>query len=87
MLTIFDELRTSPAVMVNWRMLGRVLGLLDPELEKIRKHSPDLRKRCYAVLRMSFEIYKGNEEFYRDILMRYMNALQRIGCPRIAGEF
>lgn len=86
MLTVFDELRTSPAVMVNWRMLGRVLGLLDPELEKIQNHSPDLRKRCYAVLRMAFEIYRANEEFYRDILLRYIAALQRIGCPRIAAS-
>lgn len=85
-MVIFDELRLCPAVMVNWQILGQSLGLIDEELIKIRRHSPDLRKRCYATLRMSFEILKGSEPFHRDIVLRYIKALQRIGCPRIAGK-
>ena len=86
MMVIFDELRSCPAVMVNWQILGRALGLIDEELFKIRRHSNDLRKRCYATLRMSFELLRGSEQFYRDIALRYIKALQRIGCPRIAGN-
>lgn len=85
-MLIFDELRLCPAVMVNWQILGQALGLIDEELVKIRRHSADLRKRCYATLRMSFEILKGSEPFHRDIVLRYIKALQRIGCPRIAGK-
>jgi len=46
--------------------------------------TPDLRKRCYTALRIAFERLKNEEEFYREIVLRYIAALRKIGCPNIA---
>jgi hypothetical protein len=86
MMNVFDELKSCPAVMVNWQSLGRALGLSDRELRQIAVDSGgDLRRRCLGVLRRSFDLMKDEEQFNRDILQRYIDALVKIGCPNIAG--
>ena len=84
MLAIFEELKSSPAVMVNWYVLGQELGLGDAFLKRVKDQTTDLRKRCYAVLRAAYERMKNEEEFNREILFKYIVALRNIGCPRIA---
>jgi len=72
--------------MINWRSLGRALNLSDSELRQIAiENGGDLRRRCNGVLRRSYDLMKQVELFNRDILQHYIGALDKIGCPNIAG--
>ena len=84
---VFDELKSCPAVMISWHSLGRVLSLSDTELRHIAvDNGADLRRRCSGVLHRSYDLMKEEEQFNRDILQHYIEALQKIGCPNIAGD-
>ena len=87
MIKVFEELKHCPTVLVHWKALGRTLGLNDLDLAQIERERNDLRRRCSSMLKKGFEVIRTEEEHYRDILIRYIRALQKIGCPRIAGQY
>ena len=86
MLAIFNEIKSCPAVLINWKLLAKNLGLNDWEIRAVQLERPELRRRCSSMLKKAFEKHRSQEVYYRGILLRYIQALELSGCPRIAGN-
>ncbi|ELU15367.1 hypothetical protein CAPTEDRAFT_199444 [Capitella teleta] len=83
---VLEEIKSCPTVLIHWKDLGQSLGLPQSDLRQMDSQRRDLRKRCSTVLKKAFELFRQEEQFYRDILIRYLQGLHHIGCPRIAAS-
>ena len=61
-----DLLLLAHEVGKLWKLLGRALGLNEPELEQIDADKPDLFEKCYGMLRRWTEIF-GSQATYKGL--------------------